>query len=458
MIKPFLFLWIALVVLPLRAQKNEGLQMSPLLIDRSFQEIKNPIILQDFFQKLKDLETGKRDQITIVQIGDSHVQGPYFPQYIRQGIQNKFGNAGRGFVFPYRVAGTNGAVDVKFKASGNWQAVRNVKSDGSDAIGLSGIYLETTDADFLMEINLSASLDTVSEIQIVSPHAKRFKLSTTSQKNILEKVHTTRTYHVKSGDYLGKIAGTFNTTVKKIQQANGMKNVNLRAGQALKIPTGLSENKLASSTTFSDLKFLKSGAFKIPAGIDQLYVRASKKESKYVLDGLLLNTNNKGVIFHGIGVNGTKFSDYNKFPRFFDQVAALHPDLIIISLGTNESFYDSYSEEKLKSDMDFFNRQMIQRGMTGSVLLTSPPPSMKNPKEINSTATAYAYEMGVFANLNSWAFYDLHSVSRSSKAMPDWYEAKLTSGDKIHFLEKGYQLQAELLVESLFNSFSDYNK
>jgi LysM repeat protein len=458
MIKQFIFLCIALVISPLPAQNMEDLQINPLLINRSFQEIKNPTILHDFFQKLKDLEHKKRDQITIVQIGDSHVQGPYFPQYIRQGIQNKFGNAGRGFVFPYRVAETNGAVDVKFKATGNWQTVRNVKSDGSDPIGLSGIYLETSDEDFLMEINWSSSLDKVSEIQIISPHAERFKLSTHSQKNILKKTHTTQTYQVKSGDYLGKIAGQFNTTVKKIQQTNGMKNGNLRAGQRLKIPTGLSQNKVPSSTTFNDLKSLNSDTFQIPDGMDQLYVRASQKKSKYVLDGLLLNTSNKGIVFHGIGVNGAKFSDYNKFPRFFDQVAALQPDLIIISLGTNESFYNSYSEEKLKSDMGFFNRQMIQRGMTGCVLLTSPPPSMKNRREINSTATAYAYEMGVFAHLNSWAFYDLHSVSRSSKAMPDWYKAKLTSGDKIHFLEKGYQLQAELLVEALLNYFSEYNK
>jgi LysM repeat protein len=458
MIKTFLLLWISFLILPLQAQHIKDLQINPLLIDRSFQEIKNPLVLHDFFKKLSDLESGKRDQITIVQIGDSHIQGPYFPKYMRQGLQNKFGNAGRGFVFPYRVAGTNGAIDVKFKESGVWKAVRNVKSNGSDNVGLSGINLETKDSDFLMEINLSTSLDSVSQIQIISPHAQRFKLSTSTQKNSLEKVHTTHTYQVKPGDYLGRIAGKFNTTVKKIQQANDMKNGNIRAGQTLKIPTGLSQNKLVSNPTFTDLKSLNADTFQIPTGIDQLYLRASQKATKYVLDGLILKTSNKGILFHGIGVNGTKFSDYNKFPRFFDQVATLRPDLIIISLGTNESFYESYSEERLKSDMDFFNRQMIQRGMTGSVILTSPPPSMKNRKEINSTATAYAYEMGVFANLNSWAFYDLHSVSRSSKAMPDWYEAKLTSGDKIHFLEKGYQLQAELLVESLLNSFLDYKK
>jgi lysophospholipase L1-like esterase len=458
MIKAYIFLWIGLLTLTSQGQQIDDLQINPLLIDRSFQELKNPLVLNDFFQKLQELENGNRNQITVVQIGDSHVQGPYFPQYIRQGLQSKFGNAGRGFVFPYRVAGTNGAVDVKFKANGNWKAVRNVKSNGSDDIGLSGINLETKNNDFLMEINLSESLEGLTEIKIVSPHPERFKLSLADKCDLLQQVNTNKTYKVASGDYLGKIAAQFHTSVQKIQQVNGMKNVNLRAGQTLQIPTGTSQNQIASVASFSDLTSMDGIVYQIPAGVNQLYLRPAQKKLKYVLDGLLLSTKKSGISFHGIGINGSKFSDFNKFPRFFDQLAALNPDLIIISLGTNESFYDTYTEEKLKSAMDVFNREMIQRGMTGSVLLTSPPPSMKNRKQINSTATAYAYEMGVFANLNSWAFYDLHSVSKTSSAMPYWYDANLTSSDKIHFLEKGYQLQASMLVESLFNSYSDYKK
>jgi LysM repeat protein/lysophospholipase L1-like esterase len=458
MIKSYIFLWFSLLTIISHGQQIDDLQINPLLIDRSFQKLKNPLVLNDFFQKLQELESGHRSVVTVIQIGDSHVQGPYFPQYIRQGLQNKFGNAGRGFVFPYRVAGTNGAVDVKFKASDDWKAVRNVKSNGDDDVGLSGINLETTDSNFLMEINLSETLEDLTEIKIVSPHPERFKLSLANKSDLFQQVNTNITYKVASGDYLGKIAAQFRTSVQKIQQVNRMNNVNLRAGQTLQIPTGSAQNQIISNTSFTDFTSVDGIVYQIPAGVHQLYLRPAQKESKYLLDGLLLCTGKKGVSFHGIGVNGTKFSDYNIFPRFFDQIAALNPDLIIISLGTNESFYDTYTEEKLKSDMDVFNREMIKRGMTGSVLLTSPPPSMKNRKQINYTATAYAYEMGVFANLNSWAFYDLHSVSKTSNAMPYWYDANLTSSDKIHFLEKGYQLQALLLVESIFNSYADYKK
>lgn len=455
MIKIISFLWLVLLILPLHAQDLNELQINPLLIDRQFQDIKNDHVLNDFFRKLEQLEHGDISQVTVVQIGDSHVQGPYFPQYIREGLQTRFGNAGRGFVFPYRVAQTNGAIDVNFKASGNWTAVRNVKSNGNENIGISGIYLETTDSDFIMELNLSDAIEKVTEIEVLSPNPEYFKLSTSSQKDLLKKVAVTKTYRVATGDYLGKIAVKFNTTVKEIQRVNNMKSTSLRAGQTLHIPTKASV-KQSNEVVFTVLPTLKKGVYQIPSGVKQFYISAAQNRSKYILDGLLLNNGNSGINYHAIGVNGTKFADYNRFPRFFDQLASLNPDLIIISLGTNESFYDTYNNKKLKADMDQFNRNMIERGMTGNVLLTSPPPSMKNRKKINNTATAYAYEMGVFANLNSWAFYDLHSVSKTSDAMPDWYEARLTSSDRIHFLEKGYQLQAWLLVASLLKSYAAF--
>ena len=58
----------------------------------------------------------------------------------------------------------------------------------------------------------------------------------------------------------------------------------------------------------------------------------------YALNGVVLESNNPGIIYHNIGVNGAKYSDYNKYPLFFDQLKALQPDLIIVSLGTNESY------------------------------------------------------------------------------------------------------------------------
>lgn len=437
---------------------QESDQINPLIIDRSFQIIKNESVLNPFYVKLDSLKNGGKKSLTVVHIGDSHLQGPYFPRYIRNGLQERFGNSGRGFVFPYRVAQTNGGIDVKFKSNAVWKAVRNVKSDGNDNVGFSGINLETTDADFLVEMNIADGVTDTRLVEIIAPHPEYFKLSLANKTDVIENTRRIKTYKVQKGDFLGRIANTFNTSVRAIQQANNLKNTNINAGQTLKIPVKTGGQLENNGVVFSDLKKLVSGKYHLPGGNQQVYIRAAQPASNYVLDGLVLSNTAPGILYHAVGVNGTKFSDYTKFPRFFDQLAAINPDLIIISLGTNESFYTNYSEADLKIDMDAFNRELLKRKLTGSVLLTSPPPSMKNRKTINSLATAFSYEMGVFANLNSWAFYDLHSVSRTSSAMPDWYDAKLTSKDKIHFIEPGYRLQAQLLIEALFNSYDQYRQ
>jgi len=454
--KVFLSVFLFCCCLKMYAQIEE--QINPLLIDRSFQVIKNDRVLQPFFTKLDSLIKGSKDQLTVVHIGDSHMQGPYFPQYVRTGLQELGGNAGRGFVFPYRVAGTNGGIEVKFKSGADWKSRRNVKSDGSDNVGISGINLETTDSDFLLEMNIDEDLTDTRLLKILSPHPDLFKLSLANKKDIIKSSVRFKNYTVKSGEYLGKIASKFGTSVSAIKKLNGFKSDALNAGQSIKVPVKQGGKKGSDDIVFSDLKKLVSGKYHLPAGNHQVYIRPAKEADKYVLDGLVLSNNNNGIIYHAIGVNGTKFSDYNKFPRFFDQLAQLEPDLIIISLGTNESFYTNYTEEGLKTDMDEFNRKLLARGITGSILLTSPPPSMKNKLIVNSLATAFSYEMGVFANLNSWAFYDLHSVSRTSAAMEDWYKAGLTARDKIHFIESGYKLQAQLLIEALNDSYKSYRE
>jgi hypothetical protein len=67
---------------------------------------------------------------------------------------------------------------------------------------------------------------------------------------------------------------------------------------------------------------------------------------------VVLENDDAGVIYSGIGVNGAKCSDYNKFPMFFEQLPALEADLVIISLGTNESFQKNFNSDKFYNEID----------------------------------------------------------------------------------------------------------
>ena len=67
----------------------------------------NDSSLSGFYKKLDELQNGERDKVVVVHICDSHIQADYFSGTMRELLQRKFGNAGRGLVFPYRAAKTN---------------------------------------------------------------------------------------------------------------------------------------------------------------------------------------------------------------------------------------------------------------------------------------------------------------------------------------------------------------
>ena len=99
-----LFFLSLLFAVPKNSAQPVNLTQYPF-IDTAYNHLVNDTALNSFFQKLQELKDGKRQQLVIVQVGDSHIQADFFSGYLRQNFQRQFGNAGRGLIFPYRVAG-----------------------------------------------------------------------------------------------------------------------------------------------------------------------------------------------------------------------------------------------------------------------------------------------------------------------------------------------------------------
>src|ERR1051325_974299 len=110
--------------------------------------------LDSFFEKLSKLSKDKKGKVSIVHIGDSHIQADYFSGRLRKDFQKDFGNAGRGLIFPYQVAKTNGPSDYRSTSKADWQAKRNVFPDQSLPIGISGITIQTNDSTADLSIRL----------------------------------------------------------------------------------------------------------------------------------------------------------------------------------------------------------------------------------------------------------------------------------------------------------------
>lgn len=48
--------------------------------------------------------------------------------------------------------------------------------------------------------------------------------------------------------------------------------------------------------------------------LDRFVLLPNEEAPLYALNGVVLESNNPGIIYHNIGVNGAKYSDYNKYP------------------------------------------------------------------------------------------------------------------------------------------------
>src|ERR1700722_15048738 len=68
--------------------------------------------LDSFYKKLSVLKKTNKGVVRIVHIGDSHIQADILSGTVRNKLQQYFGNAGRGLIFPYQLAKSNAPADI----------------------------------------------------------------------------------------------------------------------------------------------------------------------------------------------------------------------------------------------------------------------------------------------------------------------------------------------------------
>lgn len=352
--------------------------------------------LVHFFGALDSLSIYPGRTLSIVHIGDSHIQADYFSGMLRVLLQEKFGNAGRGLIFPYAVAHTNEPVNYRSAPTGEWKAVRSVINPDSAAIGISGISLFSK-----------------------SSHAG-FNLSTRSQKGM---------------------SYAFNRVIVFSQHANPG-NTQLSADGAM---SAAAEKQSPFTTVFAlkDTSNSLSIRFSVDDGAD--------------VHGLVLSNGRGGILYHTIGVNGATFESYNSARLFMQQLPELKPDLVIVSLGTNESYAGRFEVNDFERQVKAFTEAITQSCGPCSVLFTTPADNCKLKKGkalTNDRSPLIGRSLKTYAARNTYAVWDLYEVMGGRGSMKQWKMQGKATGDYVHFTRKGYELQGSLLFAALLNAYT----
>ncbi len=349
------------------------------------------LALKGFYSKLAELRNGQKDRVTILQVGDSHIQPGYFSGTARSSLQRYFGNAGRGLVFPWRMAGTNQPDDIRFSSKSSWQR-------SSNEIGICGYGLQAkAEGDLNIQTNNFFQTD-----------------------NTFDQV----------------------TLIMKEQE-------NSYAWTA----TGLEDELSQSVNTFADQSIYQL-SWVNPVRQAELSFKADNSNDKANLYGIILERQQPGLLYHSVGVNGASFDRFSRINEFFPQMRILAPDLIIVSLGTNDT-QGRFREDVYLKTVKQFMKQLSKAVPKVPVLFTFPPDSYKNGRDNQDIAKANEL-LKKYALDNNYAWWNLQEVMGGASSIMQWRRLGLASGDLKHFTPKGYMLQGHLFNQALIKGYKNY--
>ena len=180
--------------------------------------------------------------------------------------------------------------------------------------------------------------------------------------------------------------------------------------------------------------------------------------------GALMQDTFGAVSYTDVGINGAFCITFTRPDRIAD-IAALHPDLLILSFGTNESHNRRYNTMLHYRQMDDLVRMLREKLSNVPMLMTTPPGSYESFRQrrrrrtykINPRTAVAVQTIRRYADENGLAVWDMYEIlGGTHRACLNWQEAGLMRPDHVHYLPDGYRLQGELFYQALLKAYNDY--
>jgi lysophospholipase L1-like esterase len=355
-----------------------------------------------FYQKLDDLRSGTKDRITIVHIGGSHVQAGIWTESVQDKFQALGAFEGGGmYAFPFKLAKTNSPHSFKTFTNGTWKRCRCVMKEKCTPLGVSGIAVVTNDSSNFFALKIQPN-----------EHLKNF------------------------------------TKVKIYHNFNKSFHFSLKRG---------------SPTAYKRFEHFKEGytLYEFDTPIDTFCFELTRRDTNqrdFALYGFSLENEKPGVYYATMGVNGASTESFLKCEDFTRQLRSLKPDLVIFSLGVNDSHGPNFKASDFMAHYDTLVSWVKLADPDCAILFTTITDNYIRRKTPNKKSIYGEDAIITLAEKRGLAVWDLFEVMGGYKSMYKWYKAHLAAKDKVHFNPKGYRIVAELMFEAMMNSYNTNSK
>ena len=166
-----------------------------------------------------------------------------------------------------------------------------------------------------------------------------------------------------------------------------------------------------------------------------------------------------------MGINGNTFTAMNRNPQIVRQAVPLQPELIILSLGTNDSYGRNFDEAAVGAQVEKLIGLLKEYFPLCPLLLTTPMECWSRVRvkgryvrKPNPNAERVRDQIVQAAGRHGLPVWDFYAVAGGDGAMERWYRAGLAGADRIHLSHDGYRLQGDLLCDALVKAYNGYKE
>lgn len=341
-------------------------------------------------------------KVNIIHYGDSHIQAGTLTNAVMKRMHAQFGNAGRGMVIPHKLMKSNEPRDYKILSSNNWIKAKINKSCPETTIGVAGVGIESSDntQQFLIRTLLCEDSIDYSFNRVVVFHDSLAPMITVNEA-LLADVSGSDIYY------------PFTTEIDLCDYSDSLEMY-----------------------TYRNLPF-EQGAFY----------------------GFSLENGRSGILYHAMGVNGACYLHWGRRGEVAIESKALMPELIIISMGTNEASGRNFIESVFYREVDSFVSKLQAENPDAVIMLTTPIEAMrktkrsaipnKNYRKVRDVLAEYAHDKRL-------PLFDMYTAAGAENSSKFWDKASLVQRDKIHYTAQGYTLQGALIYNAILNGYKKY--
>jgi lysophospholipase L1-like esterase len=373
---------------------NEKLpQISPVFMDDSNS-------LDPFFAALWKLEQSKWGQgkdggvVTILHYGDSPTTADLITGDVRAQMQNRFGDAGRGYTLIAKPWAWYGHRGIEISDHG-WKMRTGVGLMREGIYGLGGAAFEGQSGAW-----------------------SKFKLTESTQTAV-------------DVEYLAR-----------------------PGGGAFEVDAD--DQRVAEQTTDSETQATASIPVQLPPGTKVIGIRPTS--GTVTLFGADFRRGSSGLLYDSLGLNGATTSVLARVlqPVLWKQeLERATPALIVVNYGSNESSFGSFVHKQYAAELRLAIQRLRQEAPGVPILVMSPMDRGERGglDEIETMSTIpeiVAIQRQVAAETHC-AFFDTYDAMGGDGTMARWYGAspRLVTADLLHPTPQGATIVAGLFLEQL---------